>query len=595
MKLEYKNDFHSIKQFTSTELPDFSILTGVNGSGKTHLLKAIQNGDVVIDSIEDVNDIIYFDYMEFRVSNEPEQNSFQLRQEQKATWDLLDSQNIPRFGTLKNNLLSIKSSIFPMTADSEKISEIAKTKNKPLLSLTKKDLDDVTYEKISNYKKRLKQIFSHPELLKHGGTLPTIVFVSKKFNSFLDEITYVEFTKLFEPIHLKENLLPIEIGKIFLKYRMSEFQECSANLQKINGNTTEIKKRAEEKCMERYNGQKPWEVVNSFLSTFSNFDYKLSFPEELDLSTYSNQDGPLFTPMLLDKKRDLAIPYNQLSSGEQILFSLALCLFKSKSDNMFPKLLLLDEIDATLHPSMIENLFNVINEVFLKNGTKVILSTHSPTTIALSDENSVFVVNKDGENKIEKSTKKNALHILTEGFATLEEGLHLADQLSNKELVIITEGKNVQYIKKTMEFFANDLIDNVDVLEGIEDITGKGQLKLFWDLFSSIPHTNKLLFVWDPDVENYRNLETKNKTYAYTFLKNISNNLCDKGIENLFSIEMFDGFTKTITDDATQETIIEFNAKKYKNDFLDRMMLKGEIEFQNFKPLFDHVRTILNT
>lgn len=376
---------------------------------------------------------------------------------------------------------------------------------------------------------------------------------------------------------------------------MKEFQEASSSYQKLNENTFEIKNKVKQKCTERYGGQTPWEVVNSFLNTFSNFDYEISHPDELDLENYSNQEGLGFTPVLKDEKRNLSIPYSQLSSGEQILFSLALCLFKSKSDNMFPKLLLLDEIDATLHPTMIENLFNVIQELFIKNGTKVILCTHAPTAIALAPKDTVYLVNKEGTDRIVKSDKKNALSILTQGFATLEEGLQLADQLSNKELVIITEGKNVNYIKKATEFFSEDFKDKIDILEGIESFTGKEQLKLFWELFSSIPHDNKILFVWDPDAENYGKLETKNKTYAYSFPKNLENHLVEGGIENLFDEKLFEEFTVTITDNSTQKTRTEFNARKYKNNFLEKMMSENETTFKNFKPLFEHIRTILNS
>jgi len=56
--------------------------------------------------------------------------------------------------------------------------------------------------------------------------------------------------------------------------------------------------------------------------------------------------------------------------------------------------LLLDEVDASLHPSMIKNLLDVIEKIFLKNGCKVILATHSPTTVALAPEESIYEISK---------------------------------------------------------------------------------------------------------------------------------------------------------------------------------------------------------
>jgi len=184
---------------------------------------------------------------------------------------------------------------------------------------------------------------------------------------------------------------------------------------------------------------------------------------------------------------------------------------------------------------------------------------------------------------------------LTQGFATLEEGLKLSDQLTNKEITIITEGKNVDYIKKALLLLSRDFGKKIGILEGIESISGKNQLKLFWKLFSSIPKNKKILFVWDPDAEEYGNLETKNNTYAYSFPKNLSNHLVESGIENLFDEELFEGFTKTVTDDGSGEQITKFNTRKYKNNFLEKVMSGNETTFKNFKPLFDHIEKILNS
>ena len=146
----------------------------------------------------------------------------------------------------------------------------------------------------------------------------------------------------------------------------------------------------------------PWDFINNILKTYSGFDYTISSPDKFNFDRYAYQQTRPFIPKLKNERKNVQIDYQSLSSGEHTLFALALCLFKTSSDNLFPKLLLLDEVDSSLHPSMIENLFRVIKDVFLQNGTKVILTTHSPTTIALVEEESIFVVNKEGRNRIEK-------------------------------------------------------------------------------------------------------------------------------------------------------------------------------------------------
>lgn len=51
-----------------SELPNFAVITGRNGSGKTQLLKAIQRGDVVVSGIP-THEIEFYDMDSFRPSN----------------------------------------------------------------------------------------------------------------------------------------------------------------------------------------------------------------------------------------------------------------------------------------------------------------------------------------------------------------------------------------------------------------------------------------------------------------------------------------------------------------------------------------------
>ena len=51
MELSQHKEFQSITDFQVVDLPDFTVITGLNGSGKTHLLKAIEIGGVLIDGV----------------------------------------------------------------------------------------------------------------------------------------------------------------------------------------------------------------------------------------------------------------------------------------------------------------------------------------------------------------------------------------------------------------------------------------------------------------------------------------------------------------------------------------------------------------
>ena len=99
---------------------------------------------------------------------------------------------------------------------------------------------------------------------------------------------------------------------------------------------------------------------------------------------------------LVNRSTNQNIGVEDISSGEKTLLSLALMIYKQKKGGTFSEVLLLDEIDGNLHPSMIQQLLNVLENVFIKNyGMKVILVTHSPTTIALAPDASVSTMYRE--------------------------------------------------------------------------------------------------------------------------------------------------------------------------------------------------------
>ena len=287
-----------------------------------------------------------------------------------------------------------------------------------------------------------------------------------------------------------------------------------------------------------------------------------------------------------------------MSSGEKILVALAITIFQDDKTK-FPELILLDEIDATLHPSMIEKTLNVIKDVFIRKGSKVIMATHSPTTIAHAPEESVYEIIKGScENKIVKIDKNKALDILTNGFATLNKGLLFLDKIfaSDKEVSIITEGNNTRYIEKAIQLCESDLKNNVDIITGIEAMSGKNQLKTLFDLISIIPHQHKILFIWDCDCVSYKSISEKNNTIPFVFDKNDCNTKIKKGIENLFSEELFEdkfySSNEKTTDYGETNSISKFN----KSSFEKWVCGEGANQnFENFEPLIEKIKSLVGS
>jgi hypothetical protein len=107
MKLKHKADHISIKQFEPVEIPDFTVFTGINGAGKTHLLDAIKKGNVEIENI-DKSEIVYYNYNDFTVlTGNLQQN--QTYQSKANEWNQNLSLNFQKINSIKQNFSQNKS------------------------------------------------------------------------------------------------------------------------------------------------------------------------------------------------------------------------------------------------------------------------------------------------------------------------------------------------------------------------------------------------------------------------------------------------------------------------------------------------------
>jgi energy-coupling factor transporter ATP-binding protein EcfA2 len=159
-------------------------------------------------------------------------------------------------------------------------------------------------------------------------------------------------------------------------------------------------------------GPAPWDIVNESLVT-AGFPYGVISPSETPIMD-------AYTLRLKDRRTDTIVAASDLSSGEKVLLQLVLWLFTASKEGVFPKLLILDEPDAHLHPSMSQQFLDVIGEVLVKKyGVRVILSTHSPSTVALAPENSVFQMERGAPAIVPVTSRADIISVLTAGLVTV--------------------------------------------------------------------------------------------------------------------------------------------------------------------------------
>ena len=154
---------------------------------------------------------------------------------------------------------------------------------------------------------------------------------------------------------------------------------------------------------------------------------------------------------------------------------MALCLtsFNHYLGRRRPRLLLLDELDAVLHPSMVAALVATLKSLFVQHGTKVLMTSHAAMTVAALDENDIFrVVRSDGHVSVSRATRAEAISELSEGLATVDAGLRIAAYDAAK-VTILTEGHNARHLRRWVEL---NFPQDVHVFEDLAEHRSDGEL-----------------------------------------------------------------------------------------------------------------------
>ncbi len=226
--------------------------------------------------------------------------------------------------------------------------------------------------------------------------------IQKKSGKNRNTITKEEFVDLFPEILIEqETLLGQKVAEVFYNYRLSEIELLAEQ------------KTKEEIVAEI--GEKPWVVLKEIL-TESKLPFTFNNP-----STLGFRDS--FQLQVINEITNEPVLFNDLSSGEKVLISLVFYLYNSQEKNIFPKILLLDEPDAHLHPTMAQQFINVVKNVLVdKFGVRVIMTTHSPSTVILSPSDSLFEMSRETPRIKPSLSKNHTVSLLTAGLVYVGEG-----------------------------------------------------------------------------------------------------------------------------------------------------------------------------
>jgi len=541
MKLRFARPHISLKQLADTNLPALTVATGLNGAGKTHLLMGIASGAIIVEGVAP-HQVKFYNLANFRLKSPQALTGQQLVAQSLSAWQILLGQAGNPKNPWKNTAQGYFTNIFGNTDLKSIYPDEGEALETCFWGKNPSKIPTDFAEKKEQYEQTIRQNIFSNQNFKKNGYHQSITHALKKSRKPLHLLTQAEFEEHFAPYSSGDDYLSASLSVVFTKYKVKQF--LWAHNQWDSGNIN-LSKEELYGQFEKENLQ-PWVIIDEIMEGIHNqgdgkdvFNFQITNPEA-DRLRMEDYQSYVFHPRLLDKEHGDPRNFESLSSGEQTLLALALSIYQSSDAFELPKVLLLDEIDASLHPSMTKALLGTLQSVFVDRGVEVILATHSPSTIALAPEDSIYVVNKGNiPNKISKHSRADAMELISEGYITLEKGLALFKEISSHDTCILTEGHNTKIIKQVLNLNG---IEGVHVIEGLEALTCDTKLRTLFDFMCEIPHEQNVLFVWDCDYKS--KFTSTDNTVGFVIPHNASNKIVERGIENAFPESAFNGFTQ---------------------------------------------------
>lgn len=423
--------------FEWKDIPSFSVITGVNGVGKSQLLEVIKGRSEKPDSYGNFSRIV----RKISSKNGPE--------------ILIFSDNIAQRSLSLNGLI-----------------EYVKNSDQRLVLLRNIDNNITSYQNNINYWRqqyaqtadKVTRLQLENEIKNHEETIRN--FQNDKLNvniyAYDEELNRIarKLTKKVEDL-TEDEIRQNAIDNFESLTTIDELTRFIANEnQKYMRRVTylsEMGQREEEDKL--VNEERPYQAINRIFRQYG-FDY-------FEMLNPFPFDGKLNGEIRFQGKGGEIVDYNSLSSGEQAIVQFVIWSYGQDFRGNRLNTMVLDEPDAHLHPSMCKMMVEIFSEMSAKKeegggGIRIIMTTHSPSTVAFTPEGSLFVMQRETDNKrvIRPTTSETAVEVLSDGIFTFSRAMSSFTMFSTspKQNLVFVEGKtDVRHFTKAMQVLGYDL------------------------------------------------------------------------------------------------------------------------------------------
>lgn len=416
--LDAKANYKNIKKgFKWENIPQFAVITGENGSGKTALLEQMNLIYSILESKtkynryifhNTINSVIkYFDSIKLENKSYSKNDTYVM--------PLANLYNIITDFRQENNIFIVAQKYFKQYHNKDISLMDFINKNYTNLNDNERNMLKVYRNNITSMLKKYSNFFERHHITEEKLLLE---MGQDEFYELINNVNDINIES--KPAIFDEQLLIDTFGDYFIRFENYKRWLEKQHQDKL---VREIYEMAEKRF-----GKNPLDKINQILTKYySKYELEIARVESGNIKLICRE-----------KESNAIVPMGSLSLGEQIIISLI--MWQYEDTTLDSVVLLLDEPDAHLNPKMAKMLIDILKNVVVKDfDCQVIMTTHSLSSVAYCDDKDLFFMEN---GKIRKIDKKEAIEKLSNGVMTFDTAMSVVAQIqkSNKPTLMV-EGK----------------------------------------------------------------------------------------------------------------------------------------------------------